>query len=187
MFLLILYTQKQLNGWMLLFTAACFIIGVATEIVGVKTGGLFGDFEFGKVLGPSIETVPYVIGINWFIIIYCTGITIHILLSNILDRIATDTNTVRPSLKAMSVVVDGATLAVLFNWLIEPVAVKLGYWKWTTTPDGGAPFYNHLCWFIVSSLLLLVFHYARFEKQNKFAINLLLVQAMYFLLLRTFL
>ena len=36
----------------------------------------------------------------------------------------------KPVLKVLSVVVDGATLAVAFDWLMEPVAVNLGYWTW---------------------------------------------------------
>lgn len=33
-------------------------------------------------------------------------------------------------LKALSVIVDGATLAVFMDQVMEPVAVQLGYWKW---------------------------------------------------------
>jgi putative membrane protein len=75
-------------------------------------------------------------------------------------------------------------LQFFFDWLMEPVAIKLNYWSWTSAD---VPVYNYICWFIVSLLLLLVFHFASFEKQNKFAVNLLLIQAMFFLLLRTFL
>jgi bisanhydrobacterioruberin hydratase len=67
---------------------------------------------------------------------------------------------------------------------MEPVAVKLGYWQWKTEV---IPFYNYLCWFVISMGLLTVFHFCNFSKQNKFAIHLLLIQAMFFLLLRTFL
>ena len=78
-----------------------------------------------------------------------------------------------------------AALAVLFDWLIEPVAVKLGYWQWKG--DGSIPMYNYICWAVISALLLAVFHFCAFNKQNKFAIHLLLIQALFFLLLRTFL
>lgn len=185
MFLLLLYTQKQLNSWTILFIITCLATGIAVEVIGIKTGYLFGDYKYGNVLGPVIEDVPLIIGINWFIIIYCAGITIHILLNKILDKMALRPDAPKPVLKAMSVIVDGATLAVLFDWLMEPVAVKLGYWQWVG--NGTIPFYNYLCWFFVSMLLLSVFHYAKFQKQNKFAVNLLLIQAMFFLLLRTFL
>lgn len=185
MFLLLLYTQKQFNIWILLFTIICFVTGIAAEMVGTGTGWLFGNYKYGNVLGLRVKDVPIITGINWFIIIYCTGITIHTLLNKILDRITVDTDAARPTLKAMSIIIDGATLAVLFDWLMEPVAIKLGYWQWGG--NGNVPFYNYICWFAVSALLLAVFHYATFNKQNKFAVNLLLIQAMFFLLLRTFL
>lgn len=88
-------------------------------------------------------------------------------------------------IKAFSIVMDGATLAVVFDWLIEPVAVKLGYWTWLG--NGQIPMFNYISWFVISMLLLLIFHVLPFQKQNKFAVNLLLIQAMFFLLLRTFL
>ena len=88
------------------------------------------------------------------------------------------------ALKAISVIVDGASIAVFFDWIMEPVAVKLGYWKWH---DGNVPFYNYVCWLMVSNIILAIFHFSRFNKQNKFAVNLLLIQMMFFLLLRTFL
>jgi putative membrane protein len=81
-------------------------------------------------------------------------------------------------------IVDGAMLAVLFDWILEPVAIKLGYWTWKGTD---VPLYNYLSWFFLSCCLLTIFHFCSFEKENKFAVNLLLIQAMFFLLLRTFL
>jgi putative membrane protein len=83
------------------------------------------------------------------------------------------------------VIVDGACLAVFFDWLMEPVAVKLGFWIWKG--DGAIPFYNYICWLMISLLLLSIFNFAGFRKENKFAVNLLLIQALFFLILRTFL
>lgn len=185
MFLLILYTQQQLNIPFMLFFFCCFAVGIIVEIIGTHTGYLFGEYSYGNVLGPSIAGVPWIIGINWFIVIYCCGITVQTLLNRLLDKLSTDTEAPRPLLKTLTIVADGATMAVLFDWLMEPVAIKLGYWKWGA--DGSVPFYNYLCWFAVSLLLLLVFNKAGFGKQNKFAVHLLLIQAMFFLLLRTFL
>ncbi|MBS1742120.1 MAG: carotenoid biosynthesis protein [Bacteroidetes bacterium] len=180
MFVLLLYTQKGLNGSMLLFVALCILTGMTYGLVATKTG----DFRFGNVLGPSVNDVPLVIGIHWFIIVYCAGVTIQTMLTKILDKIPPESNTVRPTLKAMSIMFDAATIAVFLGWLIEPVAGRLGWWQWER---GIVPFYNYACLYIVCALLLLDFHYAAFNKQNKFAIHLLLIQAMYFLILRTFL
>jgi len=40
---------------------------------------------------------------------------------------------------------------------------------------------------LISILLLTVFNFFNFRKENKFAVNLLLTQALFFLVLRTFL
>lgn len=182
---LLVWTQKEKNKYFYFFVAITCIVGVAVEVIGVNTGLLFGNYSYGKVLGLQWHKVPLLIGVNWFIVLYCCGICINTFLASVIFRVATETKAPPQILKTMSVVADGATLAVLFDWLIEPVAVKLGYWQWND--DGNIPLYNYICWVTVSALLLIVFHFCKFNKQNKFAINLLLIQVMFFLLLRTFL
>ena len=184
-FALLIWTQTDKNLYFFLFLAACFTVGIIVEVIGVNTGFLFGDYVYGKVLGPGIKGVPILIGVNWFLIIYCCGISIHTLLMKAINRVAADTGKTPMTLKALSVIIDGATLAVFFDWLMEPVAVKLGYWVWNG--DGSIPMLNYISWFVISLLLLAVFHFTKFNKQNKFAVNLLLIQGMFFLLLRTFL
>lgn len=183
-FILIIWTQQQKNVGFYTFLIASFLIGYFAEVIGVNTGMLFGEYAYGDNLGWKLLNVPLIIGINWFVIICTCGITITALLQKIINRTTSESSISPKTLKALSVVVDGATLAVFFDWVMEPVAVALGYWKWTT-PE--IPFYNYVCWFVVSVILLLIFHYTNFVKQNKFAVHLLLIQFMFFLLLRTFL
>jgi len=184
MLVLLIWTQAKKNHWFWIFLIACFITGIGVEMVGVNTGILFGNYRYGDVLGSQLKNVPLLIGVNWFIIIYCIGISIHTLLMRIIKSLPADANPRFATLKILSVTVDGATLAVIFDWLMEPVAVKLDYWHWSG--DGSVPPYNYICWFLVSILLLVIFHFCKFEKQNKFAVNLLLIQVMFFLVLRTF-
>lgn len=106
------------------------------------------------------------------------------MLSSLIKKAANGNKQAPGVLRAMSVIIDGATLAVVFDWLMEPVAVKLGFWNWDG--DGSIPLYNYVCWLMISMLLLTIFHFLRFDKENKFAINLLLIQALFFLILRTF-
>jgi bisanhydrobacterioruberin hydratase len=183
MFGLLIWTQKEKNFSFWLFVLAIFITGIAVEVTGVNTGLLFGQYNYGSVLGFKMFNVPLIIGINWFIIIYCCGISIQTLLTKAIDKVAVTTATPPMALKALSVIIDGATMAVFFDWLLEPVAVQLGYWKW----EGEIPLYNYLCWFVISLIMLTLFHVCKFNKQNKFAVHLLLIQVMFFLLLRTFL
>ena len=182
MFALLIWTQSEKNYLFWLFIVITVAVGIAVEIIGVNTKLLFGDYSYGDVLGYKIKNVPLIIGINWFIIIYCCGVSIYTLLTKAIKKVAVETATPPMVLKAVSVIVDGATLAVFFDWLIEPVAIKLGYWKWVDE----IPFYNYLCWFVISVILLVAFHFLQFKKQNKFAVHLLMIQVMFFLLLRTF-
>ncbi len=183
MFLLILYTQSNINRYFLYFILISFITGISVEIIGTSTGYLFGAYQYGNVLGPSIRNVPWIIGINWFMIIYCCGMFIQKLLHTMIQQLDANPTVSKPFLKSLSILVDGATIAVLFDWLMEPIAIKLGYWKW----NADIPTYNYICWFVISLLLLFVFNKMKFEKNNIFAVHLLMIQALFFLLLRTFL
>lgn len=184
MFALLIYTHGKISIGFVLFFVACFATGIVAEIIGTETGYLFGEYTYGNVLGPKVRQVPWIIGINWFIIIYCCGIFVQTLLAKIINRMAEESGEPKQIIKAFSVIIDGATLAVLFDWIMEPVAVELGYWLWQTSE---IPFFNYVCWFLVSCLLMSAFHFSHFKKQNKFAVNLLLIQMMFFLLLRTLL
>jgi putative membrane protein len=184
-FFLLIWTHPEKNKSFYFFIGIVFIVGFLSEVVGVNTGLLFGDYHYSKILGIQLFQVPILIAVNWFIIIYCSGIGTHVLLNKVIHRVAKDYNEPSLKLKAMSVIFDGASLAVLFDWLMEPVAIKLGFWTWDG--DGSVPFYNYFCWLLISILLLTIFNFFNFRKENKFAVNLLLTQALFFLILRTFL
>ena len=180
---LIFYTQKKINAHWLLFFIIIFSLGMITEIIGVNTGKLFGNYDYGKVLGPKILKVPFIIGVNWFVVIFCSGVFIQTLVEKFDKNLPDGLFKNNKKLQLFSVIVDGAILAVLFDWLMEPVAIQLGFWQWN--PNGSIPFYNYVCWFAVSGLMLFIFNVLSFDKHNKFAVNLLLIQAMFFLILRT--
>ncbi len=157
---LIFYTQPQKNTAFYTFFAICVVVGIAVEIIGTRTGLLFGNYSYGSVLGPGIQNVPFIIGINWFIIMYCCGATVHLFLQHITAKLAEKTGKPSQTIQVLSVIVDGATLAVFFDWLMEPVAIKLGYWQWHG--NGEIPLFNYVCWFLISMILLFVFKSCHF-------------------------
>ncbi len=184
MFVLLVWTQDKPNRFFVCFVAVATIAGLMLEWIGVNTGMLFGRYSYGTVLGYRWQGVPLLIGVNWFIIMYCCGIAVHTILNKIAQRLSATGQVPSPPLRLLSVAIDGATLAVFFDWVMEPLAVKLGFWQWEG--DGTIPFYNYACWFLAGAFLLTFFHFLPFSKNNKFAIHLLLIQLMFFLLLRTF-
>ena len=179
MFGLLVFTESAINRKFLLFVILCWLIGIGAEIIGTRTGYLFGHYHYTDTLGVKFMGVPLIIGINWFVVVYAAGNTMEILLTKISE--GQTYNAWNKSMKILSLLIDGALLATCFDWLMEPVAVKLDYWKWDSEV---IPFYNYLCWFLLSVLLLALFRACKINGQNRFALHLLMIQSSFFLLLR---
>jgi bisanhydrobacterioruberin hydratase len=184
-FSLVVWTQESRTFYFWLFACICFAVGFFTEYLGVNHQILFGEYQYLPALGAGWKNVPFIIGINWFIIIYCCGISVQLVLNNIWNKLKDENMPVRSNVGFWAIVLDGALLATFFDWVMEPVAIKLGFWQWAG--DGSIPFKNYWSWFIVSAFLLLIFRLLPFKKNNQFALHLLLIQLLFFLLLRTFL
>ena len=59
----VLSSRDILKNLLFLFIAFC--IGFSAEVIGVKTGVLFGDYSYGSNLGYKFAGVPIVIGLLW--------------------------------------------------------------------------------------------------------------------------
>lgn len=155
---LLLVFHTGFNRHFLVFAFNAFAIGMVTEIVGVNTGLIFGEYHYGPVLGPKILGVPVMIGVNWFLMVYVTGgVWYRILENDILAALA------------------GAVLMVAMDLSMEPVAIKLDFWQWET---GGIPLSNYLSWFFIAFVIQMLYRKLTFPRDNKLNffvfINLLL-------------
>ena len=184
MALLLIATHKERNKKFFLFFIVAFIVGFGAEVLGVNKGLIFGDYSYGGVLGFQVFNVPLVIGINWFVIIYCAGMFATAYENYMLRRLDESGFSLTNRLKMISFIVDATLLTVFFDWIMEPVAIKLGYWQWQ---GNAVPFYNYISWAIISVLLLAVFKKLNTGRRNIFAVHLFIIQVLFFLVLRTFL
>lgn len=182
MAVLLVWTHKGKNIFFWLFFLTAFLTGMGTEMIGVHTGRLFGSYRYGEVLGPKFNEVPWLIGLNWFLIVFCSAAVMQQVHHWFNSKITADGFVLPPRIAALSVVIDGALLATFFDWLMEPVAVQLGFWTWSGT---GIPLYNYVCWFLISLVLLLLLRWFRFNKANHFAVHLFIIQVLFFLAFRT--
>ncbi len=182
---LLVITQRQKNAAFFLYILITYTVGFTVELIGVNSGILFGHYQYGNTLGIQQYGVPLLIGINWFIIMYCAGVIASKLYNWSNKRLAAMNAQVKPALQFLSFITDGALLATLFDFIIEPVAVKLGYWHWLD--KGEIPSYNYTCWFFISAALLTVFRLLPFDKNNQLAVHLFIIQVLFFLLLSVFL
>jgi putative membrane protein len=180
----IVWTQSNRSLGFLLAIAIAFTAGMATESIGVNTGLLFGDYQYGTVLGPRILGVPMIIGFNWFMVSFSAAAATELLLDRVYLRMRRTGN---PGVKDLFFrdllhVSLAAVAATAFDWVMEPVAVELGFWSWTG--GQGIPFMNYACWFMLSWLLVIVMKMLRVDTRNHFASNLFLIQTLFFGVLR---
>lgn len=147
----------------LLFALVVYAAGFLVEVVGVNTGLIFGSYTYGSTLGLKLWHTPLMIGVNWLILVYTTGVLLQ---------------TVKINKYALAAL--GAAMLVSIDFLIEPVAIKYDYWSWQ---GGQIPMQNYIGWFIVSFLMFLFFNRMNFRKQNPAAVVLFFTQLVFFIVL----
>ena len=182
---LLIWTQEKKNKWFYLFFLVAFSTGMLTEYLGVNYQLLFGHYQYGTALGFKVGGVPLMIGVNWFVIVLCSGVAVQKILNLIWNKLREGDFAPRYNVGFWSFIIDGALTATFFDWLMEPVAVELRFWQWLG--DGSIPVFNYVCWFVISASLLLMLRILPIQRQNQFAIHLLLIQSVFFLALRTLL
>lgn len=150
-----------------------FIVSFLIEATGVNSGRIFGSYSYGKALGPVLWNTPLIIGLNWFILVYCTNAIARQLwtLAGIQTRVKTKLT------ELFFIVIAGSLLMVGYDLLLEPAAIRLDMWSW----DGGViPFRNFAVWFGLSAFFHLIMKAAGEDRLNKRALPLFIVQAAFF-------
>jgi putative membrane protein len=180
MLVLLIWTLPEKNRKIGFFFIAAFLAGMISETIGVHTGLLFGHYQYGDALGLKLFEVPLLIGVNWFVVVYAAGMCAQSFRQWLSTRWINSGKAAYSKWIGASVVLDGALIATAFDYLMEPGAVKLGFWSWN---GGNIPPLNYLSWFGVSLLLLFFFQKLQF-KTHPFAIHLLIIQAIFFLAVR---
>jgi putative membrane protein len=157
---ILLYFHQEWNRNFLIFIVLTFLTGYFIEVIGVKTGLIFGEYQYETTLGFKFLSVPPVIGVNWLLLVYCVG-----------------SSFCRVTKPLYFKVLYGALLMTMFDFLAEPIAIQLDMWSWT---GGLPPLQNYIGWFFVSAFLLTLFHLLPFRKDNKISLWLLILQICFF-------
>jgi putative membrane protein len=175
MFLLTIWVEEKKDQRFWIGFASLFALGMASEMIGTNTGLLFGDYTYGTILGVDLLNVPLVIGINWFLVVYGAHSLIH--------QLAERWMPAQPNHKWMrifAICLDTALLATFFDWLMEPVAMRLDYWSWQ---NDIIPTFNYLSWFLLALLMAGILEWQN-RKPNPFTTHLFWIQILFFLSLR---
>jgi uncharacterized membrane protein len=159
--LLFIFHEKWSLKHILVF-AGIALAGFMVEMAGIHTGLVFGSYAYGDALGLKLFSTPLLIGANWLLLVYC----IYVLFPKINER------WFYPLL--------GAALLVVFDVVMEPVAIATDMWSW----EGGViPLKNYVTWFIVAALMLFVMQQFRIRYSNLLAGWLLAIQFIFFFIL----
>ena len=158
---LLLVNQREWDRFIILFGVSVMLAGFLVEVFGVKTGILFGQYHYDHALGYKLLDVPLLIGVNWFVLTFSTGMITNLLKINRFWR-----------------AVVAATLMVALDFSLEPVAMAYDFWSWEASM---VPIKNYISWFVISLVFQGLFQGLRLKMINRFAIILFLVQWVFFL------
>lgn len=143
-----------------------YLITFILEVIGVKTGLIFGGYEYGDALGFKILEVPVIIGFNWVLVI--------------LGAISISKSFTK---NVFIILICSALLAVIFDFFLEPVAIKLGYWNWEQI---AVPLQNYWAWFIIAFIFSIALLKIKPDFNRGISREYFIVQFIFFLILNLF-
>ncbi len=149
--------------WLLLTVFITLIL----EIIGVDTGKIFGTYYYGDTMRLKIRGVPIIIGINWAILI---------LASFEISRLISPKKNLIPILAGI--------IIVIFDYVMEPVAMKLDYWQWK---NNIIPFQNYLIWFLLAVQFSYLINFLKIKTSLRILVVYFCLQLLFFIALNLFL
>ena len=137
--------------------------GFFIEVAGVKTGLIFGEYEYGNTLGFKLFDTPLLIGFNWLFLTY-TSIAI-------IDHF---------KLKSWLTIFLAPLVMLVYDIVLEQVASKMGMWYWK---EMQVPIKNYIAWYLTGFIFVMAFRIVKIETKNPLAIVLLISQFIFFAVL----
>ena len=158
-FVFLIHIPVADKKFLLAFFTIAFL-GYIIEVIGVKTGLIFGKYSYGDGLGIKLLEVPLIISINWAMLI-CAGIRI---VSSIFAN-------------KITVLAVAALLVTLIDLLIEQVAPKLDFWQF----ESGLPgIHNYLGWIGVAFFISYFFYPILIKSSRTGSLIILILQIIFF-------
>jgi len=162
------YKNESINNKIAFFLISSFIIVFSwlIELIGVKTGLIFGKYEYGNILQPQLFGTPIPIGFAW--------------ISTIIGSYSIAELILRKKSNIFIHLLLTAVIMTFFDYLMEPAAIKLGYWAWES---GTIPMQNYLAWFVLGFFFALLFSTQKINLINtKILKHVYISQAIYFII-----
>ncbi len=163
--LLVLIFDQHKTKSMLWFGIIVFTLGYGIEVIGVKSGKIFGVYSYGEILGPKIWNTPLMMGVNWLLLVIGAG--------NLVDQYLSKLSTIIK-------IGIAASLMLFIDLLIEPIAIQWGMWTWKNV---NVPLQNYIAWWLIAILMFGIYYQFLGKKVNKVASAVFIIQCVFFALL----
>ena len=138
---------------MITFVIISFSIGIVMEIIGTKTGLIFGGkYEFNLKLspGPSIYRIPLIIPLSWSGLIY--------MILNYCELVFGSSFYLSVN-QNITLLLLPSILMVLLDLVLDPIAVDEKRWSWKESGSYyGVPLFNFAGWFFTTFLIFYIFN-----------------------------
>jgi uncharacterized membrane protein len=125
------------------FFAITAVVSWAFEEVGVATGLIYGPYHYTETLGPWLGSVPVLIPLAWFMMIYPS----YVLANLIVDGRPTGSPGGLGHLAGLALL--GALVMAAWDLVVDPIlsGPVFGAWGWEQGgPYFGIPVHNYLGW-----------------------------------------
>ncbi|PVX49217.1 putative membrane protein [Balneicella halophila] len=158
-YLLAIYHAKYTLKYVLIFLII-FISGYSIEVVGVKTGLIFGSYIYGNALGIKLFETPLLIGVNWLFLSY-TAI-------GIAEKLR---------IKKWLTLFVAPALMLVYDIVMEQVAPKMDMWNWQNSE---VPIRNYVAWYVIAFSFVLLLKAFKIKTSNPLSAILFICQFLFF-------
>lgn len=135
--------------------------GFLVEAIGTNTGLIFGSYQYGKSMGFGLFGTPLNMAINWMMLVYLVAFMLqNWRVGNMLKSLVS------------------AIALTTFDWVLEPVAIRLDMWSWDT---GTPPLHNYVGWFIFSFMMFTFYYRFAPKSQNSLAFLFGVMHGLFFI------
>lgn len=127
------------------FFALSALISYVLEEIGVRTGFIYGHYHYSNLLGPKLGSVPIIIPLAWFMMIYPSW-----RVAGVLARTINSSSALGRSMQALI----AAMVMTAWDMVMDPGNTAAGLWIWE---QGGiyfgVPRQNYLGWILTTFLI----------------------------------